>query len=248
MIRVPVSGLKQGRIQLEPAASRYLLKVHRLNLGAKVEVFSPEEGLIGLAELIEAQLPQAVLRVDTLTPSNQLLPELKLIQCVGKNEKPEEAVRDATVYGASSVTFALSERSVAKAQGASRMDRWRKLSVESARQCQRDSLPSIEAPRDLAECLDDPAVSEAGLRLMCTWHPQARPLLEVLDSVDLRSTSVVVLIGPEGGLSEHEVQLALNRSFAPISLGPLVLRTEAATSLALSACALSFERQLLSRS
>ena len=240
MIRVPVSGLKSGIIRLDAATSRYLVKVHRLTEGDELEVFSPVEGLVAHAQLVGLKPQAAELEVASVRASTEKLPDVTLIQCVGKNDKPEEAVKDATVYGARTVIFAISQRSVAKAQGSGRLERWRRISADAARQCQRDSLPEIHIPRALQACLESLEDDPKEVRLVCAWHETSVPLLSALNAVSWAAQRVTLLIGPEGGLSPPEVATAIQQGFLPVSLGPLILRTEAATSLSLAACALCF--------
>ena len=115
--------------------------------------------------------------------------------------------------------------------------RWRTLAVEAARQCGRGNLPAIVGPVPLAEALAPaeglvrqavlapPDASGAALGLL-SWLQAGHP-----------ETPVALLIGPEGGLSRSELELAERRGFQRVSLGRFVLRTETAATVALGVVA-----------
>jgi 16S rRNA (uracil1498-N3)-methyltransferase len=161
------------------------------------------------------------------------------MQAVGKGDKPEQAVRDATALGAQSVRFVHSERGVAKSSSDHRRERLLRVAAQVARQCGRADIPQIFVPRPLSEALAD--LPTGGLRIACGFAEDARPLLQIATTERIRS-GVTILIGPEGGLSDEELEAARAVGFQVVDLGPYVLRTEVACTMVLSAlraCALA---------
>ncbi|HAW39209.1 MAG TPA: 16S rRNA (uracil(1498)-N(3))-methyltransferase, partial [Pseudomonas sp.] len=104
-----------------------------------------------------------------------------------------------------------------------RLAHWRQIAISACEQCGRSVLPIIHAPVTLRDWLD----VEADLKLVL--HPVAEPLAS-----HAKPQSLAFLIGPEGGLSDSEVELASGQGFLPARLGPRVLRTETAPVVALS--------------
>lgn len=105
-----------------------------------------------------------------------------------------------------------------------RLAHWRQIAISACEQCGRSVLPVIHPPLTLAEWL---AHTDAALKLVL--HPVAEPLTS-----HEKPASLAFLIGPEGGLSDAEVQQAQKAGFLAARLGPRVLRTETAPVVALS--------------
>src|SRR5262249_48982295 len=103
-------------------------------------------------------------------------------------------------------------------QGSARLDRWQKVVRAAAGQCDRAWLPEVRPLRSLRAFLADPGLP-ADRRIAAAGAPPP--------SAPVRG-DVLLLVGPEGGLSPDEQELARERAFAPMGLGPHVLRTETA--------------------
>jgi 16S rRNA (uracil1498-N3)-methyltransferase len=232
-LRLPVEGLQRGLVTLGEDEARYAVKVHRLRVGDHVQLFDPRLALEGNGAISNDRLPQVQVEVqeEPVPALVQNLPVI-LIQGVGKGDKPEQAVRDATVFGAERLIFALTERSVAKSLGEGKKERWLRVASQVARQCGRGDLPVIEGPSPLSEVLE--SLPEGYQRVVCAWSDDAVPLHDAVSAEGLEQ-GVALLIGPEGGLSHDEVEAARSHGFSVISLGPYVLRTEVACGAALSA-------------
>ncbi|MCH2109616.1 MAG: 16S rRNA (uracil(1498)-N(3))-methyltransferase [Polyangiaceae bacterium] len=233
-LRVPVDRLSEGESLLSEAASRYVVKVHRRVPGQELRLFSAESGEFADAVLVSDRLPRVCVKVSELQVYRRSLPDVHLIQSVGKGDKPEQAVRAATVFNATHLHFAISERSVARLAGKIRNERLAKVAVESARQCERFDLPRVFEPRPLGDILMDPDVP---VGFLCAWAEDAQPLVEELVRRE-RGSPLSFLVGPEGGLSNDEVIAARSKGWQPSSLGPNVLRTETAAELVLGVASL----------
>jgi len=238
-IRVAVEGLQSGRQLLETDAARYVAKVHRKRVGEFIVLFDPKKGVRARAEILEDRLPRVWVQVGQVELVPQENVPVTLIQALGKADKPEQAVRDATALGVETIVFAETNRTVARSGGDTRAERLRRVSEQVARQCGRGDLPNVIGPLPLVQALG-PQVHSLDLepnclKLVCAWHPEGMPLLLRFKEFSWSTQRVVVLIGPEGGLAESEVHLAMQAGFLPVSLGPYVLRTEAACAFVLSA-------------
>jgi 16S rRNA (uracil1498-N3)-methyltransferase len=228
-LRVPTTGLHLGSHSLGRETSKYVAKVHRKDVGDELRLFDPEACLEAVARIEKAHPEETQLTVLELFPAEDSSSPIVLFQALGKGDKPDQAVRDATVLGARRVVLLETERTVAKHSGDSRDARLRRVAVECARQCGRGGLPSIEGPYSFADGLRE---VEEGQRFVFAFAEGARLLSTRL--LENEGETVSLLIGPEGGLSNAEVELSLRLGFVPTSLGPLVLRTETAATVALS--------------
>ncbi|NIQ97455.1 MAG: 16S rRNA (uracil(1498)-N(3))-methyltransferase [Desulfuromonadales bacterium] len=146
-----------------------------------------------------------------------------LLQGTPKGDKMDVVLQKGVELGLSRITPVTSARSVTRNAGsARRQERWRRIVNEAARQSRRPILPRLDAAVPLPEALNG---CDAEVRLLL-WEEGARPLHDVLPQG--RPASVAILVGPEGGLSAEEAKLARLEGFAPVHLGPRILRTETA--------------------
>jgi 16S rRNA U1498 N3-methylase RsmE len=154
-VRVPVLGLAAGLVVLDRDASRYVRDVRRLALGDRFVAFDPDARVEADAEIVGLELRGAVTaRLDPPRPA-PLLPSrpVTLVQCVGKSDKLDAVVRDATELGATEILTARSERTVASRDSDAALARYRRIALEAARQCGRGDLPRIAAPQPLVDVL-----------------------------------------------------------------------------------------------
>lgn len=152
---------------------------------------------------------------------------LHLGQGLSRGERMDWAIQKATELGAARITPIVSERCEVRLKDEradKRTAHWRQVAISACEQCGRSVLPQIDAPVSLAEWLQ---ATEADLKLVL--HPVAEPLAS-----HARPGSLAFLIGPEGGLSDAEVEQARAAGFHAARLGPRVLRTETAPVVALS--------------
>jgi 16S rRNA (uracil1498-N3)-methyltransferase len=226
-------GLCPGERQLESAPARYVTRVHRLGVGDRFTAFDPEQALEAEAEIVEVSRNAVRCRIDA-PHSARAVPrfDITLIQALGKGDKPERVIRDATALGVRRVVFIDSARVVARVSSESRRRRWRQVAVDSSRQCGRADMPGIEGPISLRKALAEWA-SEDALRLVL--DPSAvRSLGDRLRDWTV-ARPLIVLIGPEGGFDTAEHAVAADARFEAVSLGPFVLRTETAVTACLGA-------------
>jgi len=133
-------------------------------------------------------------------------------------------VRQATELGAAALAPVVTARSVARATGASQLERWRRIVIEASKQCGRNRLMEVAPPVPLAPILED-APRPAWIAL-----PGAPPLLDQLGEAG----GLTLLVGPEGGFDPDEESAARRAGFAPGGLGASVLRAETAAAAALA--------------
>jgi len=225
-LRVPYDSLAAGLCPLRGPTARYVTRVQRRAPGDRLLLFDPQSGMEAEAVLVAGPGPDAWCQVEPPRPSGYRPLPIGLIQGLGKLDKPEEVIRAATALGAAAVTLAQSERSVARIaaeRAGSKLERYRRVAVEAARQCGRGDVPSLAGPAPLAELLAEPA--PAGLRLRLA--PDAPPLFEALQGWR-PGELLTLLVGPEGGFDERELDAAQAAGFLPASLGSTTLRTELA--------------------
>jgi 16S rRNA (uracil1498-N3)-methyltransferase len=164
-------------------------------------------------------------------PAPQPIADITLLLAVVKFDAFEWAIEKATELGVSKIiplAAARSEKGLLAA-AAKRSQRWQKILLESSQQSRRLRVPTLDNLR-----LPDDAFSDetSGIRLLLSERADARHLRSLLRG---RSNEAAILaIGPEGGWTDRELEVARQSQFEEASLGQLILRTETAVIAALA--------------
>ncbi|MER3557053.1 MAG: 16S rRNA (uracil(1498)-N(3))-methyltransferase, partial [Thermus sp.] len=171
-----------------------------------------------LAEVVE--IGPGFLRYRILeerVPEREVGVEVALYPALLKGDKMADLVRMATELGATRIQPLIALHSVAKEMGEAKLERLKRVAVEAAKQSGRLRVPEILPPIPLKAL---PQVEQGLLA-----HPGAGALVrEVLDL----GRPLALAVGPEGGFSEEEVELLVQKGFTPVSLGRRTLRSETA--------------------
>ena len=149
-----------------------------------------------------------------------------------KEKKMEALVRQLSELGATRFVPMVSERAVARpdaGRGAFRRERWRKIAVESLKQCRRGDVMAVDEVHVLKDVLARGRDHELSLFF---WENATAPLPRV-ESGRPQPASILAVLGPEGGFSDAEAQAALDAGFQCVRLGPRILKAETA---AVAAC------------
>ncbi len=242
LVRALVRGLRAGRQPLDAEVWRYLSRVHRLGEGDGFVAFDGEGHEARCTLLTEGGRGYAEAAPLAASPRRR---ELVWLQALGKGDKTDAVVRDATELSATRVVLVTTERTVPRLgdKADRRLARWRAIAEEAARQSGRADVPEVSGPVPL-----DEALRANALELSVILHPgAATPLRDLLDdargddgearraSEGAPPRSLALAAGPEGGFSDAEIALARSLSFEPATLGPVVLRTETAAAAVLGA-------------
>ncbi len=153
-----------------------------------------------------------------------------------KETKMDDIIRQLTELGITGWIPFMASRSVARPdpkQLDKRMARWNAISQQAIKQCRRGKALEIGETRTYEQVIHMAGDFDVKIAF---WENEPRPLGEIADSIAKNKVhTVLVLLGPEGGLTQEEIQLARNFGFIAAGLGPRILRAETAT---LTACAL----------
>ncbi|HOB50652.1 MAG TPA: 16S rRNA (uracil(1498)-N(3))-methyltransferase [Mycobacterium sp.] len=165
-----------------------------------------------------------------------LRPPVTVVQAIPKSERSELAVELATEAGADAIVAWQAERCVARWDGErveKGLRRWRAVARSAARQSRRPRIPAITGPMSTPELLARVADWRAGGALVLALHESAAEPLPSMCAG--QPDSVVILVGPEGGISDAEIDGLVAAGAAAVRLGPTVLRTSTAAAVALGA-------------
>lgn len=209
-----------GSVPATPEQAHYLLRVMRRHDGEAVALFNGQDGEF-LATI--AQAGKSVrFAVGRLLRPQAPDADLWLAFALLRRDATDLVVRQATELGVARIFPVLAHRSQGSRDQEGRVNavRLRAIAIEAAEQCERLTLPAIEAPLPLAD-------------LLGAW-PAERPLVALIERADLPGIRAAagpagLLVGPEGGFAPEELAAIRGRGFVtPASLGPRILRAETA--------------------
>ena len=231
---VPGLASTAERVELPEDEAEHLVRVLRLGVGDQVDVFDGRGGS-WRAEIVHVGKKSAGVRlIASATPARELGVELSLVVSVLKGDKIDNVVRDAVMLGVTSIRPVISERSeisLAAIARSTRIARWQRIAVASAKQCGRAVVPPIHDAVPLDWYLSE---KTAAARVVAV-EPSAA-LGEVLPADRVpRSSAVDLIIGPEGGWSVAEIASAHDSGAILMSLGARTLRADAVPIIALTA-------------
>ena len=223
-------GLDQT-LTLPEAASRHLVQVLRLREGDAFIAFNGQGGEYG-AVIHRIAKRDVQVRIGSFNAINRESPlSLTLAQCVSKGDRMDYTLQKAVELGVSEIVPLLSERSVVKLDAErweKKMEHWRGVVISACEQSGRTRIPALHTPAPINAWL----TQDTGTTLKLTLAPEAS---RSFHSIELAQRPVILLVGPEGGLSDAEIQRAESKGFEAITLGPRILRTETAGVAALAA-------------
>lgn len=235
-LRLPVTiddrEAASGRLRLRGDAARYLLRVRRAAVGDTLVAFDPERAIELDARVLcvardEAELEVGAVRAASIVPRRRVT----LVQAVGKGDKLDQVVRDATELGATRIAPVIAARSVARREGDGARARLRKVAVEAARQCGRGDAPRVDAASPLEDVIASLEEEEVRVALVVGGESSLGEALRGAKG----HRPVTFAVGPEGGFDDAERATLRSAGFTEVSLGPLVLRTETVCAAVLGA-------------
>jgi 16S rRNA (uracil1498-N3)-methyltransferase len=216
-------------VLLEASPSHHLLKVLRAKAGDPVILFNGD-GHEYRAFLQGSEGKLARIAVTGMsTPQRESGLHISLGQGISRAERMDLVIQKAVELGVAEITPLWTRRSQVQLSGQrleKRLSHWRGILLSACEQSGRVHLPQLHTATRLDGWLGAPA---EGLRLVL--DPQASRVLHDIEP----QIRVEILLGPEGGFEDGEMESALAAGFAPVRLGPRVLRTETATLAALAA-------------
>jgi 16S rRNA (uracil1498-N3)-methyltransferase len=237
---LPPAQWRPEALVLGEDEAHHALEVLRLGPGDRVTVFDGQ-GHEATAEITATAKGRVHLRVLQQAKTPRLPCAILLGQAIPKGRNLDLILEKATELGAAEIAPLLSDRTIvrlAPAEAQAKQEKWQRVVLEAAKQCGQNWLPTVHSPRPLKTFLATPP--RADLRLIASLQPGAQPLKTVLaryaeeNPYARRPRRVLVLIGPEGDFTPAEIALAQSAGCQPITLGPIILRTETAALYCLS--------------
>lgn len=217
-------------IQLDAAATHHISRVLRAKIGDELIIFNGE-GMeyASIITLIDKKSVTVQINEEIKQERESQL-DLYLAQGISRGEKMDYTIQKAVELGVKKIIPLLTERCNVKLDNErreKRLQHWSSIIISACEQSGRNHVPDILLPQTLEHFLEH---IEADVKLVLAPHADKK-----LKDISFSNHSrVVLLIGPEGGLSDREIELSMRKDFLPLNLGPRVLRTETAAVAAMA--------------
>jgi 16S rRNA (uracil1498-N3)-methyltransferase len=218
--------------ELPPEAAHHASRVLRLRAGDAVQIFDGRGNALD-AKIYAINGKRVVLHeLQACMDSSESPLHIVLAQAMSSSEKMDWVVQKATELGVAEIRPVQTQRSVARlseARAEKRAAHWRGIAIAASEQCGRNLLPQVQTPQELSVWLEQTRHLPGSKFILL---PEGAAALHRQPQPQDRAT---LLIGPEGGFGESEVQLAQQMGFVPIRLGARTLRTETAALACIAA-------------
>lgn len=217
----------QKELRISGQDAHYLINILRLK---RADVFHilDDKGNLHTAEIISINKKEVIAKItQTEKVNTESSLELVLVQSILKGEKMDFLIQKATELGVKEIYPVITSRTIVR--GTDRYKRWLRIVKESVRQCGRTGIPIIHEPILFEEFLK---TQDERFKGFIFYEDSKKRLKEILP--DEKVTPIYCIIGPEGGFSSDEINMAVSKGFIPAGLGPRILRAETATITALS--------------
>ncbi|WP_456278232.1 16S rRNA (uracil(1498)-N(3))-methyltransferase [Bacillus sp. AK128] len=244
---VPSNQFTEDSITIVGDDAHHIKRVMRMNEKDQV-LCCNDQGRVCLSEITEFTNEGVSLSiVEWLEESKELPIQVAIASGLPKGDKLELIIQKATELGADRFVPFNAARSIVKwdeKKGEKKLERWMKIAKEAAEQSHRNQVPDILKPHSLKELLD---LSESFDFKIVAFEEEAKQgerskFARVL--ADMKpGSSLLVVFGPEGGLTDQEISKLGNHGFVACGLGPRILRAETAPLYVLSAISYHFELQ-----
>jgi len=209
-------------VELDDGAVQHIARVLRMKPAEQIILFNGD-GHDYYATLINVEKRAVSAQIDRVVAANRTSTlEVNIGQAISRGDRMDYAIQKSTELGMHSLTPLISERTEVKLKAdrlSKKQQQWQQIAISACEQSLRADIPLINDCCTLEQWLN---TCQSEVKLVLHHHTE-----KSLANFN-PPTSVALLIGPEGGLTEHEVNLALAAGFHPVAFGPRVMRTETA--------------------
>ena len=223
---------------LDDSEAHHCTHVLRLGVRSRIVVFNGRGAEIA-AEITALEKGRVHLKELISTKTEPLRCAITLAQAIPKGKNMDLIIQKATELGVSKIVPLISDRTVVQLEEGElpkKREKWKQMTIEAAKQSGQDWLPEIEEPVSPKQFFA--GFDRYELSLVASLQNDARSFKKVLanfrEQHGRRPNSALILVGPEGDFTPAETSWAKSAGCVPVSLGPIVLRTETAAIYSLS--------------
>lgn len=248
---LPVFRIAPDDMKVDPGAvitvngseGRHAVTVKRLRVGEKL-MLGDGQGTLAICRVTDIDGKNTLrATVDGVKTVPRQKPPVTIVQGIPKGDAADLAVDLCTEAGADCIIPWQASRCVAQWSGAKKekgRNKWRKTAIEAAKQSRRAWDPEIKPIATLDDIVALVSETQRASGVVAILHESARMTLETLPFN--RAKSIVLIVGPEGGITKDELTALETAGGQAVIMGPTVLRSAAAGAVALGAMGVLTER------
>ncbi len=212
-------------VTLDGTDAHKIRSVLRLRSGDDVEIVDSAATVFAAAAMLEGSRVCAQLREKRIAPAASG-PHIVVAQALPKGQKMDFVVEKLTELGVAAIVPFESERTIVTGIGAGKLERWRRIAKSAAQQSGRSDVARVEEPVRFERLLDMFGNFDG---VLFPWElAEQVPLRVTLPVLIAGARRLLIVIGPEGGFTHAEAELARKAGASLVSLGTRILRTETA--------------------
>lgn len=214
-------------VELDSDACNHVARVLRRRIGDEITLFNGQN-LEAHCQITTVEKRHVVVKILSCSTINHESPfQIHLFQALSKGDRMEVVIQKAVELGVNQITPIITEHTIVRLDEKrleKKMSQWQKITIAACEQSGRNTLPRINPISSYAQAISQDAAVKL---ILHPHHNNQAKLNQITDKVKL-------YIGPEGGFSDMEIDLALKNNAQTWQLGPRILRTETAAITALS--------------
>ncbi|NLP51302.1 16S rRNA (uracil(1498)-N(3))-methyltransferase [Bacillus sp. RO1] len=228
----------------------HITRVMRMNVDDQILCSCSKTRQTALCKIAEITNDMVVTDiVEWIKAETEIPVRVTIANGLPKGDKLELVIQKGTELGAESFIPFNAARSIVKwdeKKGKKKVERWNKISKEAAEQSHRSMVPVVEEPASLAQLLEK---SKDYTYKMVAYEESAKEgerssFANILKSLQ-HGESILCVFGPEGGLTDKEIDKLMEHGFVPCALGPRILRTRTETAPLYALAAISYHFELM---
>ena len=223
-------NILQDKIHLIEENANHIINVLRYKVGQKIEV-SSGDGFDYLCEICEIKNKEVIAKiVDCFANATEPKIKITVYQSLPKSEKMELIIQKCVEIGVDTIIPVNTDRTIVKLAGKEnkKIDRWNKISEAAAKQSRRGKIPTVKNITSFEQAIK--ISKENDINFIPYEKEQKNTIKNSIK--DFKGEKIGIFIGPEGGFSEQEIEMAIKNDILPITLGKRILRTETAGMVA----------------
>lgn len=226
---------------------RHAVRVSRLRVGERT-IIGNGSGVLGHGEVVSVERDRFTVRIDRVDVVSEPEQRVVLVQALAKGDRDERAVEQATEFGVDAILPWQASRSVSRWQAQDGhtkaqkgIAKWARIAREAAKQSMRARVPVVGEPLELGDLVSLAAQPDAQMLVL---HPRgSERLSDFTRTRDPRSSqSIFLVVGPEGGITDSELDALEHAGAQVLALGDTVLRTSSAGPAAIAVLNVALSR------
>lgn len=228
---IETNQINKDSIQIKGEDVNHIKNVLRLKLTDKIQICNKDNKKTYECEIKELGKQSIECKiVEELNYTTESNVYVHLLQGLPKAEKMETIIQKTTEIGVSEITPIIMERCIVKLDEKSKQkkcERWQKIAEVAAKQSKRDVIPKVNLPLNLKNAYEN--LRNYDIVLVAYEEEQNTTIKQILKQLhNKEKVKIAIIIGPEGGIEEQEIQYLKQNGAKIVSLGKRILRTETA--------------------